>query len=167
VSSQAIARHFVRDSARAIASIRPPYRKLIDPDDGFYRLAPSQAGGILLHARKKRPPEKLCPRGAKDTTLFRERLDAPRSSPPVFLHRRILRRASVNISEAGRLHPCEQANASRSAESPSSREIPGADPIHVDSSLSEAARIGHFPISVKADFREMNQESEGIANSYA
>ena len=31
---------------------------------------------------QKKPPERLCPRGAKDTTLFRERLDVarPRSS---------------------------------------------------------------------------------------
>ena len=32
---------------------------------------------------QKKPPEKLCPRGAKDTTLFRERLDAPQPPLPL------------------------------------------------------------------------------------
>jgi hypothetical protein len=31
---------------------------------------------------RKKPPETLCPRGAKDTTHSRERLDAPQSPRP-------------------------------------------------------------------------------------
>jgi len=37
-------------------------------------------GGSLLGAKKK-PPERLRPRGAEDTTLFRERLDGSRWQP--------------------------------------------------------------------------------------
>jgi hypothetical protein len=70
-----------------------------------------------LRIPKKRPPEKQCPRGAEDTTPFRERLDAPRSSPSFDGPRD---RALV-YKEALRRHPCLRPSASQSAGLTSSR----------------------------------------------
>jgi hypothetical protein len=49
---------------------------------------------------KKRLPERPCPRGAKDNSLFRERLDAGALG-------RLGRSSAVVVFEAYRRHPCQ------------------------------------------------------------
>jgi hypothetical protein len=69
--------------------------------------------------KQKRPPERSCPRGAKDNSLFRERVDARRAARPFYGSRR----GFALVSEAYRQHPCQQdrfevrRNASRGSRS--------------------------------------------------
>ncbi len=119
---------------------------------------------------KKKPPERLCPRGAEDTILFRERLDAWPPCRTRRLQGRSTRpRRAFCMSEACRLHPCKRPNASRPAGwSPSRHAQVQAHPrgsvacfgmdavrqgfLAVTCNIHEAARIGHFRFGVKAGF---------------
>jgi hypothetical protein len=118
--------------------------------------APSRRMPAAL-ARKKRPPERLCPRGAKDKTLFRERLDAARpghrrhgAGYPIggtsWMFRRAMGGCGVHAhppSPGGRAHwvypkrtACFLAGGCtlRGPQGSRRREIPRCRPIHVDHS---------------------------------
>jgi hypothetical protein len=108
---------------------------------------------------QKKPPERLRPRGAEDTTLFRERLDAPRSRG---LSRRVgrtpvcpKRAAHVHVSGRSLRGPQENVVAAFPGADPSTW-IVSSRPIHwsrrtLELAL-EAARIENFFPRVNGDF---------------
>ena len=71
--------------------------------------------------RKKRPPERLCPRGAEDSNLFRERLDVSRGHA-IFACRDLIGYlpSPPLICEADRRHPCQRRTLRGPQESRSS-----------------------------------------------
>jgi len=81
-------------------------------------------------ARKKRPPERSCPRGAKDNSLIRERLDAVR---PGGVHQVIDRSIAAIVSERlASIH----ADYSLRGPQKANRFASQCRPIHVDCSSS-------------------------------
>ncbi len=113
-------------------------------------------------ARKKKPPERLCPRGAEDTIHFRERLDTGRAAG-----RRPAAGVLVYPKRAAYIHASGQSL--RGPQEGRRRDLPRCRPIHVDyrvsssgcfpaafpgrrCSIHEGARIGHLSFGVKADF---------------
>jgi hypothetical protein len=66
---------------------------------------PGPSAFTTNHRAKKRPPERLCPRGAEDSNLIRERLDSRR---PAARSQAIDGGRSHRVSEACRRHPCQR-----------------------------------------------------------
>jgi hypothetical protein len=121
------------------------------------QVAPKRVG------RKEKLPEKVCPRGAKDTARFRERLDA---RPPRHAFRRHGPMVGRNMfSEAGRRHPCQRTVASRSAGVSSSRY--SQVQTHPRGSILEVPRIGHLPNRVKADFFPRNPRFSAVSEAFS
>ena len=97
---------------------------------------------------QKKPPERLCPRGAKDTLLFRERLDAPRPRRPVAGQAAPRRAYLVSPKRA----TCFLAGG-RTLRGPQAfrrRGLPRCGPIHVDCLsgpyVIAAVRLGAHPV---------------------
>ena len=130
--------------------------------------------------REKKPPERLCPRGAKDTDFSGSDWTLPRRARFMRHFKGSGRRQAIFIVlEASRPLPCRRLFASWSAGTNRRRGFPDADPpawivcspMH-DSlwpgphpcgrhSDQVTRKIGFFPFLVKGDF----QERQGIENS--
>ena len=103
---------------------------------------------------EKKPPERLCPRGAEDTILFRERLDAPRGAG-CRVH--WLARANGTLVAGVFLYPKRAAyflasgGALRGPQESRRRDFPRCRPIHVDCWLFRFCMLpaAVFPLPMK------------------
>jgi hypothetical protein len=113
---------------------------------------------------KKRPPERPCPRGAKDSNLFRERLVTLAFEARMLRERRSGRRRRV-VSEAYRRHPCWRG-ALRGPQEGQSSDLPGADPsTWIARVRYQALRVAYSKCIVRVSrtrFHVVRRENRGI-----
>ena len=118
----------------------------------------SLISGIAIGAApaQKKPPERLCPRGAEDTILFRERLDARRVAG-----RRPAAGVLLYPKRAAYVHASGQSL--RGPQEGRRRDLPRCRPIHVDYRVSSS---GRFPAAFPGRRCSIHEGGENRAFSF-